>query len=471
MLNIRGGVSFRSHLPRHFMKGPLLLRTFPPRRRPSPHFFAMSTPRALPNLTGCVVARGTLHLDKMIGSGTYGRLYRASDVEASKASSSCRSSWSFYSSSTAESSPSSSSFITSSSASSGVYAVKCLHKPDRYFDDAFHDRERALQTLVSSHPNIVTLQRQFTDARYKFLVMDYHPGGDMFHAIIDGVYHNNAALIKCTFAGVVEGVRFCHSKGVFHRDIKPDNILVDIDGGNPCITDFGFATSAVVSDEPNCGTMAYMPPQVFKSRSTVTRYRPALSDAWALAITLVNLVTVLNPWYGARNIRDERYTQFQRCECRSHSESFLCSILPISRSLAALLVRALVYEPAARVPLEEFAKEVQEMENLFMSEEDLMRANPALSRQWASMGVESDSVRPRGRGPYPVYFPLLYFPPSPAKQEEAGPADLTKESASPGFQTATDHGRYYLNFRQIVRRPRGGIRWMRFVRRLRFGRQ
>ncbi|KAJ7618060.1 kinase-like domain-containing protein [Roridomyces roridus] len=280
----------------------------------------MSSSKNLADLTGCIIDDSTLLLAKLVGIGAYGKLYRA--VDAQSCPSSRPSSWASTSSSSLLSSTSSG---ATSSTFNSVYAVKCLKSSGDNIP--VRDSESTLHLRVSSHPNIVTLYRHFSDTQHRFLVMDFLSSGDMLQAITAGVYHKNTALIKRVFASLVDAVRFCHSHGVYHRDIKPSNILVDHQGGNPCLADFGMATTSQVTDEFERGTREFMSPESFDMPLN-RRYRPALSDAWALSITLVNLVTTLLPWRSARIMCDDHFYTFSFTAGHKRPQ-FLHSILPI----------------------------------------------------------------------------------------------------------------------------------------------
>ncbi|KAJ6522282.1 kinase-like domain-containing protein [Mycena capillaripes] len=295
----------------------------------------------LPDLTGSVVDDGRLQLDRMIGAGAYGKLYKALDT-------------------------------TSPSSSSTFYAVKCLRRPNLSSHDAkFQDRERALHYRVSCHPNVVTLRRHFTDAEHVFMVMDLCVGGDMYCAILDGVYRRNALLIQRVLSDLTDAVRFCHSRGVYHRDLKPENILVNYDGGNPRIADFGLSSDSRVSREVDCGSGPYMCPESFGSASS--SYCPGHSDVWALCIILINLVTTMNPWATAQ-YKDWRWNSFIT------DPGFLREILPISSPLSELLICCFRINPGHRPTITQLRHEVLSMSELFMSDADLEKASPGVRR-------------------------------------------------------------------------------------------
>ncbi|KAJ7651173.1 kinase-like domain-containing protein [Roridomyces roridus] len=328
---------------------------------------------SLRDLTGRLVNDGSLHLEKLVGAGAFGNLYRAYDTDTS----------------------------------SKVYAVKCLEKHVLDSPEAnLIERERCLHSQVSSHPNIVTFHRHFVDKEHEYFVMDFHDGGDMFRAITDHVYYRNTPLIKRTFAGVVDAIRFCHRQGVYHRDIKPENILVDASGGNPCLTDFGLATTSCVSESVS-GTPPYMTPGAYPatssplfanafSESFQSEYSPAQSDAWALSILLMNLVTERWAWTSAS---PERKGSFKK-RYLPDPENFLRGTLPISRPLASLLVCSLRPDPGARISLEQFAEAVQLIEDLFISHDDLATASPAVRRA-AKRPSGVKYVQPASEAPAP----------------------------------------------------------------------
>ncbi|KAJ7632034.1 kinase-like domain-containing protein [Mycena rosella] len=291
----------------------------------------------LRNLTGCVV-------DDAVGAGAYGKIYQARDT---------------------------------SSPSASFYAVKCLLRPDsRSKDGKFQDRERVLHRRVSGHPNIVTFHRHFHDARHMFIVLDYCPGGNMYKAIINGIYHGKAALIKRTFASLMDAVSWCHERGVYHRDLKPENILVNYEGGAPLLADFGLCTPSKVSRDMECGTGSYMTPaRLILAQNLLALCRLLQSKAerlWALSVTLVNLTTAMNPWNTGQST-DSRWSSFLA------DPDFLArfSHLPPPQRSPHAMLRLI---PACRPLIADMRKELLVMPSLFMSAEDLLKASPGVRR-------------------------------------------------------------------------------------------
>ncbi|EEA26333.1 hypothetical protein TMatcc_005400 [Talaromyces marneffei ATCC 18224] len=98
-----------------------------------------------------------------------------------------------------------------------------------------------------SHPNIVRLHEMVETDRYIGIIMEYASGGELFDYILKNRYlKDNAA--RRLFAQLVSGVGYLHKKGIVHRDLKLENLLLDRNR-NLIITDFGFANTFNPADE------------------------------------------------------------------------------------------------------------------------------------------------------------------------------------------------------------------------------
>jgi protein-serine/threonine kinase len=93
--------------------------------------------------------------------------------------------------------------------------------------------------LQLRHESVVKLYETFETGRHIMLVMELGAGGDLLNFVRKRKKLDEETA-RVLFKQVIEGLGYIHSKGVLHRDIKLDNILLD-GKGNVKIADFGVS--------------------------------------------------------------------------------------------------------------------------------------------------------------------------------------------------------------------------------------
>ncbi|PIO37436.1 hypothetical protein AB205_0057150 [Aquarana catesbeiana] len=118
-----------------------------------------------------------------------------------------------------------------------VYAMKLLSKLEmiKRSDSAFFWEERDIMAFANS-PWVVQLFYAFQDDRYLYMVMEYMPGGDLVNLMSN--YDVPEKWARFYTAEVVLSLDAIHSMGFIHRDVKPDNMLLD-KSGHLKLADFG----------------------------------------------------------------------------------------------------------------------------------------------------------------------------------------------------------------------------------------
>lgn len=108
--------------------------------------------------------------------------------------------------------------------------------------------EREIQILRDlAHPNIVRLHEMVQTEKHIGIILEYASGGELFDYILNQRYLKDPQARRL-FAQLVSGVGYLHKKGIVHRDLKLENLLLD-QNKNIIITDFGFANTFSPSDE------------------------------------------------------------------------------------------------------------------------------------------------------------------------------------------------------------------------------
>ena len=248
---------------------------------------------------------GRYRLDERIGEGGFGQVWKGYDPELER-----------------------------------IVAIKVL-RPERHssvFQVArFLDEAKKVAKL--RHPNLVTVYDAGREQGFCFIVTELIAGENLASRIIRGKVPWSDAIDIVT--RVADALHHAHKRGIFHRDIKPHNILLD-ENNQPYLTDFGIAVTADAQSGENSdasGTLSYMSPEQANIGGPSIDPR---SDVYSLSVVLYELLTGRPP-YAVRTIKMLR-EQFQKG--RISSPRSVNSTIPANVNQACM--KALATDPSNR---------------------------------------------------------------------------------------------------------------------------
>ncbi|XP_022739333.1 CBL-interacting serine/threonine-protein kinase 7-like [Durio zibethinus] len=226
----------------------------PPQRTPTPTITRTKTPT--------VKLLGKYQLGRLLGRGSFAKVHEATSLEDSN----------------------------------GVVAIKIIDKT-KTLDAAMESsitREVSAMRRLQHHPNILKIHEVMATKTKIYLVMELASGGELFAKVLRrGRLAEPAA--RRYFSQLVSALHCCHQNGVAHRDLKPQNLLLD-HNGNLKVSDFGL--SALPEQLNNgllhtaCGTPAYTAPEVVRRKG----YDGSKADAWSCGVILFVLLAGYLPF-------------------------------------------------------------------------------------------------------------------------------------------------------------------------------
>jgi serine/threonine protein kinase len=197
-----------------------------------------------------------------------------------------------------------------------VFAIKEFRPRDPEEESQFeYERKIKSEYAISKscqHPNIVETFRLCHSGSHWYHVMEYCQLGDLNDLITKGYFSREDR--NCMFKQLVRGVDYLHSRGIAHRDLKSENLLVT-DTGCLKIADFGTGEvfcglhpgvrncrrQSIIDPEEPCrkcapgwvGSLPYMSPEIYQRTG---EYDPRAADVWSCGIIYLTLCFGGNPW-------------------------------------------------------------------------------------------------------------------------------------------------------------------------------
>ncbi|GAW13869.1 hypothetical protein ANO14919_032600 [Xylariales sp. No.14919] len=173
------------------------------------------------------------------------------------------------------------------------FALKYIRKDEVVRSESVRNiiRERRMLEHVN-HPFICNLRYSFQDIEYMYLVVDLMSGGDLRFHISRKTFTEDA--VRFWISELACALRYVHGQGIIHRDVKPDNVLLDADG-HVHLTDFNVASDIIAGKmlTSKSGTLAYLAPEVYGGRGYDVR-----ADWWSLGVLFYECIYNKRPFEG-----------------------------------------------------------------------------------------------------------------------------------------------------------------------------
>ena len=241
-------------------------------------------------------------------------------------------------------------------------AVKIVQAGDDDTDERIDDIAKRFQREAGllgnfNHPNILPVHDSGVQGDLLYLVMQYAPDGSLADAIKGRTQYKltlpaSPAFVSDLIGQVASALQYTHDRGIVHRDVKPGNVLLQLEPNghwHALLADFGIARCADASSQRTkvSGTLAYMAPEQFSSK-----FSPA-SDQYALAVMSYQLLTGHTPFEGDIATLTRGHIYDSPPSVRSYNAA-------LPAAVDAVMARALAKDPAQRYPsVSEFSRALQ----------------------------------------------------------------------------------------------------------------
>lgn len=219
----------------------------------------------------------------------------------------------------------------------------------RHFEAAVHESNISKDL---NHANVIKTRACFkTQSQTVMTVQEYAEQGDLFNFIAPSTGMDEM-MIRNVFPQMVEGLAYLHSLNLVHRDMKPENVVVD---GNDVakLCDFGMMGEHGKRAIHGSGTTPYMSPELHLCKGNIITNKA--HDIWALGVSLYVLLTGDFPWLKAVN-SDVEYAAFSSGRLTGSWTKFSSQLITLFRRMfAPIETRCTIEDVRASLDIDFFA--------------------------------------------------------------------------------------------------------------------
>jgi len=181
-----------------------------------------------------------------------------------------------------------------------LVAIKSINK-EYLTDEASKKKVMQEYSILKHlrHPNVIRLYESFESVKHILIVTELCTGGDLLNYVRKR-RKLKEDMAKFVFKRLIEGLNHCHTRGILHRDIKLDNVLLN-STGELKICDFGVSKIVHKGERmtEQCGTPAYIAPEILRDRG----YEGFEVDIWSAGVALYAMLYGTVP-FKANNMKE-----------------------------------------------------------------------------------------------------------------------------------------------------------------------
>lgn len=227
-----------------------------------------------------------------------------------------------------------------------VFAIKIIDRQKLHQENMEEQLRREIAVMKNlKHEHVVNLKEVMVSSNRIYLVMELIEGGELV-AKLKAEKQFDEDVARRYFQQLVFGLDYCHRQGIAHRDLKPQNLLLD-KNDNIKIADFGLANmqdanANTASLMTACGSPQYVAPEVLSESG----YNGHLADVWSCGIILYYMLAGTLPFNDTN--QNGLFMKIQRGQYRMSSA--------FSDEAKDLISKILVVDPTKRITLDEIQK-------------------------------------------------------------------------------------------------------------------
>lgn len=238
-------------------------------------------------------------------------------------------------------------FVATERALSRRVVIKVL--PPEKAGEILHDRfRREIQVVATlQHPHIVPLLVAGEADGLPYFTMPYVEGETLRQRLSRGAIPTREAFP--IFRDILKALAWAHARGVVHRDVKPENVMLS--GGSAVVTDFGVAKALEASMDParssgrmsigvSVGTPGYMAPEQ-AAADPATDHR---ADLYALGVMAYEALAGAHPFAGKQGI------ELLKAHAGERPAPLKARVARLPSPVANVIMQALEKDPDARPP-------------------------------------------------------------------------------------------------------------------------